>query len=159
MKPTVYIETTVISYLTAWQRKDPSISDDMAATRRWWDHSRESFELFTSAAVVEEAAAGDSTAAAARLAILDTLPELPGSESATALAEALVVHSALPSKARIDALHIAIAAVNGMNYLLTWNCRHLANATLRTKIEQVCRQHGYEPPIICTPKELTEVQP
>lgn len=159
MKPTVYIETTVISYLTGWQRKDSSISDDISATRKWWDHSRERFELFTSAAVNEEAAAGDADAAAARLAILHTLPELSITDAATTLAETLIMHSALPSKARVDALHIAIAAVNGMNYLLTWNCRHLANATLRTKIEQVCRQHGYEPPIICTPKELIEVQP
>jgi hypothetical protein len=131
----------------------------MAATRKWWDQSRQSFELFTSAAVNEEAAAGDSSAAAARLAILASLPELPVTDAVTALAEALVMHSALPSKARVDALHIAIAAVNGMNYLLTWNCRHLANATLRTKIEHVCRQQGYEPPIICTPKELIQVQP
>jgi hypothetical protein len=159
MKPTVYIETTVVSYLTAWQRKVPSLSDDMAATRKWWDHSRQHFDVFTSAAVNEEAAAGDADAATARLAILATLPDLPITDTATALAETLITHSALPSKARVDALHIAIAAVNGMNYLLTWNCRHLANATLRTKIEQVCRQQGFEPPIICTPKELIEVQP
>src|SRR5689334_2852066 len=99
MKPTVYIETTVISYLTAWPRKDASISDDMAATRKWWDQSRQSFDLFTSAAVNEEAAAGDPNAAADRLAISITLPELPITDTATALAETLIMHSALPSKA------------------------------------------------------------
>lgn len=93
------------------------------------------------------------------LSVLATLPEVPVSDAAKNLANTLIVKNALPAKARVDALHVAIAATNGIDYLLTWNCRHLANAMLRAKIEQICRNYGYNPPIICTPKELIEVEP
>jgi predicted nucleic acid-binding protein len=159
MKSTVYIETTVISYLTARATTDPLLAGDIDATKKWWDNTRGSFELFTSEIVIQEASRGDAKAAAERLSVLGALPGLPVTSPATALAKTLVSKSALPRKARVDALHISIAAANGMNYLLTWNCRHLANATLRARIEQICRDEGYEPPVICTPKELTEVQP
>jgi hypothetical protein len=158
MKPKVYIETTIISYLAARPTNDPMLAGDFAATRQWWDEYRPLFEIFTSTLVNEEAAQGDAEAAAARLKILALLDELPVSDVAKMLANSLVSRNALPSKARVDALHVAIAATNGLDYLLTWNCRHLANATLRTRIESVCREQGYEPPLICTPPELTEVQ-
>jgi hypothetical protein len=78
------------------------------------------------------------------------------SEEATGLAQALITPGPLPANAVVDALHIAIAAVNGMHYLLTWNCTHIANAAIRSDIEDVCRARGYEPPVICTPEELLE---
>lgn len=157
MKPTVYIETTIVSYLTTPRKKSP-VAEDIAATHEWWDQSRSKFDLVTSEVVLLEAAQGNPEAAAARLKLLATINELPANEAAKALTKALLSKGALPKKAQADAAHAAIAAVNGIDYLLTWNCRHLANATLRAKIEQVCRDHGYEPPIICTPKQLTEVE-
>ena len=156
MKPSVYIETTIPSYLTAWLSPELVMAANQQLTRRWWDESRPHFELFISALVVQEASAGDSVAAQRRLEIIDDLPELAITDSAEALAETLLRGAALPNKAQLDALHIAVAAVHGMEYLLTWNCRHIANAVLRPKIEHICRAMGYEPPIICTPPELIE---
>ena len=105
---------------------------------------------------MQEAQAGDPEAAARRLAGLHGIPLLTLSEEATGLAQALVAPGPLPTNAVVDALHIAIAAVNGMHYLLTWNCTHIANAAIRSDIEDVCRAHGYEPPVLCTPEELLE---
>jgi hypothetical protein len=99
---------------------------------------------------------GDFNAAANRLKSLDGIPEIEITEEVAVIAEKLLADASLPSKARIDALHIATAAVGGMDYLLTWNCAHIANPVLRLKIESVIRSFGYEPPIICTPQELLE---
>ncbi len=112
------------------------------------------FELRVSSLVLLECGAGDSKAAALRLAALDGVPVLAQSPEVETLADALLREVPLPAKAAADALHIAVAAVNGVLYLLTWNCTHIANATLRPRIEAVCRQMGYEPPVICTPREL-----
>ena len=106
--------------------------------------------------VVREARAGDSRAAQERLERLAALTLLEVTEEAVSLAQELLSAGAVPEKAAEDALHLAIAATNGVEYLLTWNCKHLANATMRTKIEDVCRLAGYEPVIICTPEELLE---
>jgi hypothetical protein len=110
--------------------------------------------LFVSQLVVQECQAGDSEAAEARLAALEGLPLLEQSEAVEALAGALRDGVPLPERATADALHIATAAVHGMDYLLTWNCTHIANVTLRGRIEAVCREAGFEPPAICTPEEL-----
>jgi len=107
--------------------------------------------------VVQEASVGDRDAAHDRLVVLDSLTLLEITESARDLARQLVEAAAIPAKAAEDALHLAIAATNGVEYLVTWNCRHLANATMRAKIEVVCRDAGYQPPTICTPEELLEV--
>ena len=101
------------------------------------------------------AGTGDSDAAARRLALVEGLPLLSLNETAITLAERLLAGAALPSKAREDALHIAMAAVHGIDYLLTWNCKHIANAVKRPLIEAICETSGYRPPIICTPEELT----
>jgi PIN domain len=158
MKPTVYIETTIIGHLTSRLPNQPLVSGQMLETRRWWNESRPFFECFTSQTVLDEAARGDAQAAAERLDALKPLALVPITNAAIELAKHLLVRNALPSKARVDAAHVAIAASNGAKYLLTWNCRHLANAMLRTKIEEICRESGFEPPIICTPSELSEVQ-
>ena len=153
MRPKTYIETSIVSYLTAWQSRDLVRAAHQQVTRDWWA-SRGSFELFASQFVLDEAAAGDKSAAADRLAALAEAAVLEVTEDAILLAEKLVAGGGLPSKARVDALHVAMAAVHGMDYLLSWNCTHIANATLRGKIEDLCREAGFEPPTICTPLEL-----
>ena len=157
MKAKVYIETTVISYLTARPNRDVVIAGHKKITRDWWQTCRERFDVVASQLVVREASAGDSRAAQERLEKLATLTLLEVTEEAVSLAQELLSTGAVPEKAAEDALHLAIAVTNGVEYLLTWNCKHLANATMRTKIEDVCRAAGYEPVIICTPEELLEV--
>ena len=153
MKPRAYIETSIISYLTAWPSRDLVHAAQQQVTRDWWT-IRGRFDLFASQFVLDEAAAGDEDAAARRLAALEEAVLLEVTEDAILLGEGLLAGGGLPSKARIDALHVAVAAVHGMDYLLTWNCKHIANATLRSRIEDLCRAAGFEPPIICTPLEL-----
>ena len=122
-------------------------------TREWWAR-RDGFDLYSSRLVVQECQAGDAQAAADRLAALAGIPLLEQGAEVAELAEALVRGVPLPPKAGADALHIATAAVHGMQYLLTWNCTHIANAVMRPRIEAVCRAAGFEPPLICTPEEL-----
>lgn len=153
MKQTVYIETTVPSYLTAWPSRDVVRVGEQQVTRDWWDR-RSAYELRVSSLVILECKAGDAEAAARRLAALDGIPVLSQTSEAEVLAATLLREVPLPARAAADALHIAVAAVNGIAYLVTWNCTHIANATLRPQIEEVCRRSGYEPPVICTPKEL-----
>jgi len=153
-KPRVYIETTVVSYLTARPSRDIVVAAHQQITRDWWQTYRSQFELVTSQLVIQEASAGNTIAARERLDVLDALTRLEITEEAQALAQKLVQEEAVPTRFGADALHIAVAVVNGIEYLLTWNCTHLANATMRPKIEGVCRSAGYEPAIICTPEEL-----
>lgn len=155
MKPTVYLETTIVSYLVASPTQDVVQAAHQQVTLEWWAR-RDRFDLFVSRPVLAEARRGDAAAAARRMDALTGIPVLALSRSATTLATTLTRTGALPTKARLDALHVAAAAVNGMNYLLTWNLRHLANAALRGKIEDVCWKAGIRPPIICTPEELME---
>ena len=156
MKPRVYIETTVISYLTARPARDVVIAGHQQSTRDWWATASERFELVISELVREEAGAGDPDAGRARLTLLASLALLDATAEAQELAERLVSASAVPEAAIRDAAHIAIAAANGIEYLVTWNFRHIANAVTRTQIESVCRQAGFESPVICTPEELME---
>jgi uncharacterized membrane protein len=158
-KPSVYIETTIAGHLTSRPPSDPLVSGQMLATRQWWNDSRGSFEICTSQVVLDEAARGDAEAAAERLEALKGIALVPVLDAALQLSQLLLSRHALPARARVDATHVAIAATNSVDYLLTWNCRHLANATLRAKIEAACRERGYAPPIICTPFELREVRP
>lgn len=155
-KPTVYIETTVISYLTARPSRDLIRAAHQKITREWWVESRQVFDLFASDFVMNEVERGDPAAAADRLKIMKAIALLPVSEAAFELAEQLVVALKLPKVARLDASHVAVATVHGMDYLLTWNCRHLANGMLAPKIERTCKAAGYEPPRILTPELLME---
>jgi hypothetical protein len=154
MKPRLYLETTVPSYLTAWPSRDLVRAAHQQITREWWEQRRDQFELFVSQVVLRESQAGDPDAATERMEVIRDLPLLEESEEAVVLAQALLDEVPLPDRAAIDALHIAIATVHGMHFLLTWNCTHIANAALRDPIESVCRASGYEPPVICTPEEL-----
>ena len=153
MKPTVYVETTVPSYLTAWPSRDVVRAGEQQVTRDWWAQ-RSEYELRVSSLVLLECRAGDPDAAALRLAALDGVPVLAQAPEAEELAATLLREVPLPARAAADALHIAVAAVNGVSYLVTWNCTHIANASLRPQIEALCRRSGYEPPVICTPREL-----
>lgn len=155
MRPKVYLETSVISYLTAWPSRDLVKAAHQQITREWWG-TRSRFDLYVSQIVLREAGAGDPTAAEARLASLAGLPVLTAGPAASVLAQHLITEGSLPQKAAVDALHIAIAVVNGIDYLLTWNCTHIANAAMRHKIDGVCRRDGYEPVVLCTPEELME---
>jgi predicted nucleic acid-binding protein len=153
-RATVYIETSIVSYLTARPSRDLLVAAHQQLTVAWWDQQRAHYELFTSQVVLAEARAGDPEAAQLRVVVLERLPLLDVTDAAIMLAAALVSGQALPAQAAQDALHVAVACVHGMEYLLTWNCAHLANARLRSRIEQICRDAGYVPPIICTPEEL-----
>ena len=156
MKARIYIETTVVSYLTALPSRDLVTAAHQQITRDWWETRRTAFDLFVSQAVVQEASAGDPDAAARRLTVLEDLARLETTEEAVRFAADLVEQIPLSEPAAVDALHIAIAVLNGMHYLLSWNCRHIANAALRTRITSICRTGGYEAPVICTPEELLE---
>ncbi len=142
----------MVSYLTALPSRDLVQAAHQQITREWWER-RSRFDLFVSEAVLEEAARGDAEAAARRLAALEGIPVLEVGAGVSGLADQLLRTSAIPA---IDAVHIAVAVANGMHYLLTWNCAHIANAALRGKIEDTCRGVGLVPPIICTPEELME---
>jgi len=154
MADAVYLETTFISYLVARDTNDVLRQAQQQITRQWWIDRRSHFDLFSSQFVIDESSAGDPSAAADRLAILGSIDLLAITSEVELLAQRLLNAGALPTKARLDALHIAVAAVNGIHYLLTWNCRHLANAALRPIIEDACSAAGFQPPIICTPYEL-----
>src|SRR5687768_14830534 len=142
MRPKVYLETTITSYLTARPSRDLIKAAHQHITQEWW-RTRTRFDLYISQIVLGEVSAGDAEAARLRLELLADLPVLTAGAEASKLAQELIVQGSLPAKAAVDALHIAIAVVNGMDYLLTWNCAHIANAAMRHKIEAVCRQHGY----------------
>jgi hypothetical protein len=156
MKPTVYLETTVIGYLAMRVSSILRVAGNQQTTRDWWDNHRVDFDLFVSRFVVDECSQGDPVAARERLAYLEGVRFLQVPVEADSLAESLLAGVPLPEKAATDALHISAAAVNGIEYLLTWNCRHIANPSLRPRIERLCREMGFEPPVICTPQELLE---
>ena len=156
MKSKVYVETSIVSYLTARLSRDLIIAANQQLTQEWWQERRADFDLYIFQLVLEEIRGGDPDAATYRVQSIAGLPMLLLNEAAIILAETLTRDVPLPLKATADALHIAIATVNGLDYLLTWNCKHLANAVLRGRVERLCRAAGYEPPIICTPQELLE---
>jgi hypothetical protein len=157
--PSVYLETTIPSYLTAWRSPELVMAARQQITRDWWETRRRDFELFVSQLVIDEASGGDASAAARRLEVLEGIALLDFGDDANALSKLLMRELLLPTRAESDAVHIAIAVVNGMDYLLTWNCAHIANAALRPRIEEACRSFGYRMPVICTPEELQTVLP
>ena len=156
MKLKVYLETSIISYLAARPSRDLVVAAHQQITAEWWDKSRARFDLYTSELVEQEVAAGDPGAAARRLEFLAGLPSLIVNEEALALAKQLVGSGAVPRQAGEDALHIALATVQRMDILLTWNCKHIANATMKNRIDRICRTCAFEPPAIATPEQLTE---
>lgn len=153
MNPSVYVETSIVSYLSARPSRDVIIAAHQRLTQQWWK-GRSSYRVFVSQIVRDEAAAGDPAARARRLRVIRGIPALAVGEDATRLAGELIRRGALPKKATVDAFHIGIAPAHQIDYLLTWNCKHIANATMRGTIEAICRSAGLTPPTICTPEEL-----
>ena len=156
MKPRLYLETTIPSYLTSRPSKDLIVSAHQQITREWWRIRRDSFEIYTSQFVTDEAGEGDKKAAQKRLELLLPFSLLNVTESVFQLASAFLDKGIIPEKAARDAAHIAIAAVHGIEYLLTGNCTHIANAMISKKVQKICELNGFLCPVICTPEELME---
>ncbi len=155
-RPVVYLETTVVSYVTAEPSRDVVIAGHQQSSREWWAYGRQNCRVVASQLVLQEAGKGDTLAIQRRMDVLKGVELLEITQDATNLARDLVEHGVVPGTSVEDALHVAVAVVNGCNYLVTWNYRHLAGAAVRARIEAFCRHEGHEPAIICTPEELLE---
>ena len=153
MKRKVYIETSVISYLTARPSKTILGAAHQQLTLSWWERRFE-YDLLVSQSVWQECAAGDPDAARRRLAALEGLDVLATTEEMIGLAEELITQRIIPEKAIEDSLHIAIATLHHVDFLLTWNCRHIANPVIQEGIAEYLEKRGLFLPIICTPEEL-----
>ena len=154
MKENIYIETSIVSYLTSRPSRDIIIAAHQQITNSWWDNFRNDYQLFTSQLVLDEASSGDSFASEKRIQRLENIDLLDITDDTIEITENLLKNHCLPSKAVEDAMHIAIASIHNMKYLLTWNCKHIANARMRPLIEKVLYDNDYRVPIICTPEEL-----
>jgi hypothetical protein len=158
MKPTVYIETTIPSLLTAWPNRDVEIAAQQIATQDWWK-TRANYELCVSEEVLREAGRGDAAAAAQRLAAIADCIILPVTREAEMLTERIVATGLIPPRALRDAIHIGVSTAHGVDFLLTWNCRHINNAVIQQRLRGVCRAAGFEMPVICTPHGLLGTSP
>jgi len=154
MSETVYIETSILGYLTARSTKDLILAANIEITKDWWEFRRNTFILYTSEAVLDEVAQGDAEISAQRLEILRDFPLLALNQAVQDLAAQFLARSSLPPKAKVDAIHIAAATIHGMDYLLTWNCKHIAKAQIQGKLAEISLDFGYVLPILCTPNEL-----
>ncbi len=154
MKETLYIETSVIGYLTARATQNLIIAANMKITQDWWQNYRNNFDIYISQVVLDEVARGESEMAIKRLETVRDFPLLEISELVDGLASEFMNKSNLPPKASDDAIHIAIATIHRLDYLLTWNCKHIANGHIQKKLREICVSLGYTLPIICTPYEL-----
>lgn len=154
MKPKLYLESTIPSYLTARPSRDTILVGQQKCTRDWWNKRAAHFEIFVSEVVVGEISAGETAMAARRMELIKPFALLESNDAVKALTRALVHGGPLPEKAARDAAHIALSAVHGMHFLLTWNCTHIANAMMYAKMREICAAHGCECPVICTPDEL-----
>ena len=154
MKPTVYLETTIISYLTAKPSRDVIIAGHQQITHAWWNDHRQDFELFVSQLVVKEIGSGNPEMAAKRLALIHGLKALAMTETALNLAQSLISSGPLPQKAADDAIHIALAAVNEVDYLLSWNCKHITNLFIQRDLAKILARQGFRLPTIGTPESF-----
>lgn len=151
---TVYIETSIVSYATAWPSRDITIAGLQQQARDWWDLERPKFDLVTSQLVLNEAAAGDPAAAQERLELLKHVDLVDVGADAQELAKRLLSAHLMPAKAAADALHVAVAALAGVKYLLTLNCRHIANAHELPRVYELLASEGLGQLLICTPAEF-----
>lgn len=152
----VYLETTVVGHLAGRLHPDPVISARQLITRRWWAWAQPRFRLFASGLVIDECGEGDPVAADERLAVLSGIELLDLDLEAEQLAKLLMVKGAVPSTQPRDATHLAAAAVNGIEFLATWNFKHIMNPSTQHLIDLVCRDAGYRPSSVCTPEQLLE---
>jgi len=153
---TVYLETTFISYLVALPSRDLIVAAHQRVTSDWWAYQRNKYDCYASEIVVDEASVGDENEIRKRLIVLDSLELLDLTTEVSNLTNAIIKSEVIPRKAVRDAAHIAVATVHEIDYLLTWNCKHIANAQILRKIEKVCIESGYQMPVICTPEGLME---
>jgi len=158
MKPKVYLETTIPSLLTAWSSRDLIIAADQQVTRDWWE-TRHRYQLCVSAEVLREAGRGNAEAAAQRLATISDCIILPVTDDAERLTERIIAAGLIPARALRDAIHIGMATAHEVDFLLTWNCRHIANASIQQGLRRVCDEAGFEMPVICTPHGLLGTSP
>ena len=154
MKPKVYIETTIPSYLVGRPSRDLIVAAHQELTREWWQFRQNDFDIFISQFVIDEASLGDPDLSGKRIKIIQDLDQLEITKDVQFLATELVLSNTIPKNAATDAAHIAIASVHSMDYMLTWNCTHIANAEIYKKVQRVCDNNGFLCPIICTPEEL-----
>ncbi|MFM5981762.1 MAG: type II toxin-antitoxin system VapC family toxin [Sphaerospermopsis kisseleviana] len=154
MNESVYIETSILGHLTARPTDNLIVAANVKITQDWWNEYRRSFMLYASEIVEDEAGKGDPEMASQRLNLLQSLMLLELTEEAFELSQAFLSQSNLPQKAFNDALHMALATVYNLDYLLTWNCKHMANAQIQRKLARISSDLGYVLPVICTPYEL-----
>ncbi|MCI5065760.1 type II toxin-antitoxin system VapC family toxin [bacterium] len=152
--PSVYLETSFISYATNRLSNDFLVSAHQRLSRRWWEQRREHFRFFVSEVVVAEIIRGDESAVRSRVEFLGGIESIILDDASSVLAKSFLDRSTLPKKAAQDALHVAVAAVNGIDYLLSWNCKHIVNLEVYSGIQSIIEESGYRAPKVCTPYEL-----
>ena len=152
----IYIESTIPSYVVARPARDLLQAARQQLTRDWWDLKREKHELFTSQVVLDEIAFGEKAMAQLRLQILQSVPLLQVTDSVKEFARKILSSGLLPTTADRDAVHIALASAYQMDILLSWNCRHIANAAIQARLRKLADAAGFTLPEICTPEELME---
>lgn len=157
MKPTVYIETTIISYLTARPSRDLIGAAHQQLTVDWWDNMRPQVQCFISPFVIQEASRGDADAVTRRMSVISELPILQLNDEIQEIAQRYFSATQIPERAKLDAFHLAVAAWHKMDYLLSWNCKHIVSARVRKITADINNNLGIHTPVICTPEELMEV--
>ncbi len=155
MKPKLYVETSIISYLTARPNRDVVINANQQLAQEWWE-KRQNFDLFVSQIVIDEVSKGDVLFAKKRLDLIQDFPLIEFNDESKDLAKQILQQNVLPPKAALDVFHIAVTTVHQLDFLLTLNCKHIANAFIFRRIEKICRQFGFEPPVVCTPQEILQ---
>ncbi len=151
---TVYLETSFIGYLVSQPSRDLLVAAHQQTTHEWWVRRRNLFECYISQIVIDEASAGNPSEAKKRMNAINDFSVLEFTDEAESLAMIILASGKFPQQSKRDAAHLAIAVVNEIDYLLTWNCKHLANAQIIRKVSVVCNNEGYGMPVICTPEEL-----
>jgi len=156
MKPTLYLETTIPSYLKAKQSRDIIQTARQQITSEWWDNRLNDFDIYISQIVIDEAGEGDPAASVKRMEMIKDFSLLEITEQVINLAEKIIIEKIIPEKAVRDALHIAVATFHEMIFLLSWNCKHIANAEIIKRLRKTVADEGLELHVICTPGELLE---
>ena len=157
MRPKLYLETSVISYLAARPSKDVVLAGQQASTHRWWKEKRRNYDIFASKLVWQEAGKGNDAAAERRLKFIRPLRWVQVTSEVLKLTKALVGRKALPPNAADDATHLALGAVHKIEFLLTWNFTHINNPATEVQVRIICQQHGFHCPVICTPDQMLTI--
>lgn len=153
-KPSVYIETTIPSYLVGRASRDVIVFAHQEITWTWWTKYRKYFSLYTSEFVLDEITNGDQGIASKRLKMMDKIELLDLPDEIRELVGTYMRKLSIPASAATDTLHIACAVFHKMDYMLTWNCKHLANASVRRQLHAINQSLGLFTPDLCTPEEL-----